>query len=55
MKWYLFFYNFDFTLAGGQSENDTALTFNGPVTTVNFIVRFTFTDGSNAYVTIQPY
>jgi len=47
--------NIDFTLAGGQSENDTALTFNGPVTTVNFIVRFTFTDGSNAYVTIQPY
>lgn len=44
----------DFTLVGGQSESNTNLTFQGPVNTVNFIVKFTFTDGSSAYVTIQP-
>jgi Tfp pilus assembly protein PilV len=44
----------DFTLAGGQSEDTTAFTFNGPVDTVNFVVKFTFTDGTHAYVTIQP-
>ncbi|MDO8582428.1 MAG: hypothetical protein Q7R63_00315 [bacterium] len=44
----------DFTLGGGQTEDNTALTFNGPVTTVDFIVRFAFTDGSSVYVTIQP-
>ena len=44
----------DFTLNSGQSENDTQLKFNGPVTTVNFIVQFTFIDGSSIFVTIQP-
>lgn len=44
----------DKTLNAGQSEGDTSMTFQGPVNTVNFIVKFTFTDNSNAYVTIQP-
>ncbi len=44
----------DTTLNVGQSEGTTNFTFQGPVTTVNFIVKFTFTDNSNAYVTIQP-
>lgn len=43
----------DFTLQPGQSEDDTKFTFNGPVST-NFMVQFTFMDGTNAYVTIQP-
>lgn len=44
----------DFTLAPGQSENDTKFTFNGPVSTVNFMVQFTLMDGTSSYVTIQP-
>lgn len=44
----------DTTLAVGQAENNTGFAFAGPVTTVNFIVKFTFTDGSHAYVTVQP-
>lgn len=44
----------DFTLPGGQSENDTEFKFNGPVSTVNFMIKFTFADNSTAYVTIQP-
>lgn len=43
----------DVTLEPGQSENDTKLTFDGPVTG-NFMVKFTLMDGTNAYVTIQP-
>ena len=44
----------DKTLNVGQSESNTNFTFQGPVTTVNFIVKFTFTDNSHAYVTVQP-
>lgn len=44
----------DFVLNGGQSENETEFKFNGPVATVNFIVQFTFIDGSSAYVTVEP-
>jgi len=42
------------TINNGQQISDTELKFNGPVTTVNFMVKFTFTDGSNAYVTLEP-
>lgn len=44
----------DTTINAGESISDTQLTFNGPVTTVNFIIKFTFADGSHAYVTLEP-
>lgn len=44
----------DLTLSGGQSEDNTEFKFNGPVATVNFMIKFSFADNSSAYVTIQP-
>ena len=42
------------TINNGQEISDTRLTFEGNITTVNFMVKFTFTDGTSAYVTLEP-
>ncbi len=44
----------DVALSGGQSIDDTWFKFNGDANADGFIIRFTFSDNTSAYIIINP-